>query len=121
MAHGIPWGFVAALAALVLVAILYTISEREPKEMRGFAEFTMGPEGCSIDTTRALNVRDCQLLGPGVYRVRFTRSLAGSTAFATRGSCCPGPIAASVENDQDVIVTVNRRVRRLTRASVVLP
>lgn len=121
LAFGVPAGFVAALAAIVLVAILYTVATREPKEPKGYGEFTMFPEGCTVDTVRQLNLRGCHRVSPGVYRVVFAKSLEGSTAFASRGTCCPGRIRASIVTDRAVLVVVERRVRRPIRASVFAP
>jgi hypothetical protein len=121
LTHGLPTGFVAALAALVLVAILLTVATREPKETRGFAEFTLHEEGCVLNTARQLNARDCLFVRPGVYRISFTKSLEGSTAVASRAACCPGRIAASVEDDRAVRVVVQPSVRQPVRASILLP
>ena len=118
---GLPAGIVAALAALVLVAILYTVATREPKEPRGYGELTLFPEGCAVDRARQSNVRGCESLGPRVYRVTFTKSLAGSTPLVSRGSCCPGAIGASIENERAVVVVVDRRITRPLRASVLVP
>jgi hypothetical protein len=121
LAEGIPTGFVAALAVLVLVAILYTIATREPKEPRGSGEFTMFPDSCLVDTSRQVNLERCEVLGPGVYRVHFTKSLVGSTPFVSRGSCCLGRIAASVTADRAVTVVIGSRPKGPIRASVLVP
>ncbi len=112
---------VAALAAVVLLAILYTVATREPKEPRGYAEFTMFPGGCAVAIGQRLNVSHCAKVADGVYAVAFTKSIAGSTPIATRGSCCPGPIGASVGRDQTVVVALARPIRRPVRASVLVP
>jgi|SRR5215213_8856507 len=121
LAEGIPTSFVALLAAAVLVAILYTVASREPKEPRGYAELTMTSRGCAIDARLTLNATICQQVGPKAFRVTFTKSLAGSTAVASRGSCCPGAIGATIETDRSVVVAVERRVRGPIRASVIVP
>jgi hypothetical protein len=121
LAGGIPTGFVAGLAVLVLVAILFTVATRDPKETRGYAEVTLFPDACAVDMTRQLNARDCLLVGPGTYRLSFTESLQNSTAVASRGSCCPGRIAVSVETDRSVLLVVPRRFKDPIRVSVVLP
>jgi hypothetical protein len=121
LADGIPTGFVAALAVLVLVGILYTVATREPKELRGYAEFTMFPEACTIDAGRQLNAQTCVRVARGVYRIAFTKPLDHSTPVASRGSCCPGRIAASVETDLAVLVVVPPRVRAPIRATVLVP
>jgi hypothetical protein len=117
----VPPSFVAALAAFALAAILYTVATRTSKEIRGYAEVTLFPDGCTVDFTRQLRARDCQVVTRGVYRVTFTRSLASSTAIASRGSCCLGRIAASVETPRTVLLVVPRRIRRPVRASVIVP
>ena len=119
--EGAPRTTVAALAALVLVAILFTVATREPEEPRGYAELTMYPQGCAVDPRTRLNAASCAVLGPGTYEVRFTKALSRAPAVATRGSCCPGPIAASVATDRTVLVVVGRRPRRPVRASVFVP
>ncbi|HEX8645999.1 MAG TPA: hypothetical protein VF715_03800 [Thermoleophilaceae bacterium] len=121
LSEGLPIAFVAFLAALVLVAILYTVAEREPKELRGWAEFTMSPNGCTIDPLQRSNASFCHPLGAGIYRLVFTKPLAGRTVVASRGSCCPGRIAASIAADGSVIVVVERRLRGPVRASVLIP
>lgn len=121
LSEGLPIVFVALLAALVLVAILYTIAHREPRELRGWAEFTMSAEGCSVDPRQRLNASVCQRVTNGVYRVLFTKSLTGSTVLASRGSCCPGRIAASIESDKSVLVVIERQPETRVRASVLIP
>ena len=121
LAEGIPASFVAALAALVLVAILYTVAAREPKEFRGYAEFTMSPRGCTVDARQQFNATICQRVARGVYRVTFRKSLKGSTVLASRGSCCPGPISASIESDRNVLIVIGRRARGPVRATVLVP
>lgn len=113
--------FVAALAAAVLAAILVTVATREPKEPRGWAEFTITPLGCTVDARQQLHATLCLRIGDGVYRVLFTKSLTGGTVLASRGSCCPGRIAASIESDSSVLVVVERRVTRPIRASLLVP
>jgi hypothetical protein len=120
LADGLPVAFVAALAAFVLVAILYTVATREPKEPRGYAEVTMTPDDCSVDADKRLNARTCERVSPGLYRVNFSKSLEGSAVMASRGSCCPGPIGASAESDTAVLVVVPR-VRQPIRATVFAP
>jgi hypothetical protein len=118
---GVPGAFVAALAAFVLVAILFTIASREPKELRGYAEFTMTEAGCTVEPRQQLNAAECTRISPGTYRVRFTKSLTGSTVLASRGSCCPGQIAASIQSDTEVLVVVQRRLRAPVRATLLVP
>jgi hypothetical protein len=121
LAGGLSVGFVAALAALVLVAILFTVASREPKEAKGYAELTLFPKGCLVDSTRELHVRGCSFVAPGLYRVGFEKSLRGTTPVVSRGSCCPGRIRASVVADRAVMVVVERRLRRPIRVSVFTP
>jgi hypothetical protein len=121
LAGGIAPGWVAALAALVLVALLFQVARTEGEESRGYAEFTMFPEGCTVDPVRRRNVLRCAFLRDGLYRVVFSRSLQDGTPLVSRGSCCQGRIAASVESDVSVLIVVPR-VRRLpVRATVFVP
>jgi hypothetical protein len=123
LADGIPRGFVAALAVLVLVAILFTVATRGDVKPRGFAELTLFPERCLVDTARQVNANGCQIIDPRAYRVSFTKSLEGSTPIASRGSCCAGSIGASADTDHSVILTIGRRVkeRKPIRVSVLVP
>lgn len=121
LAEGIPAAFVGALAAAVLVAILYTVATREPKEPRAYAEFTMFPDACALEPARRMNAVSCIRVSPGTYRLRFAKPLDGTTPIGSRGSCCPGRLGVSVESAFTVIVAIERRVRRPVRASVLLP
>lgn len=121
VADGIPASFVAALAALVLVAILYTVASHEPNKARAYAEFTLTRGGCTVDAHLQQNVLVCQRVSPGTYRLVATKSLAGATVVAGRGSCCPGTIGASIESDRTVLVVVPPRIRQPIRASVFIP
>jgi hypothetical protein len=120
-ANGIPLGFVAALASLVLIAILFTVAARKPDEARGYTELTVTPGGCVIDMTRQDNAVACQVLGPRSYRVIFSGTLKGSTPIASRGSCCPGSIGASTDGDRTVILALRRKVTSPIRVSVLVP
>jgi hypothetical protein len=117
---GIPVGFLVALAALVLVAILFTVATRKGAEPRGYAEMTLFRNGCLIDSTRQTGAIGCEIVGPRTYRIAFARTLKGSTPIASRGSCCVGGIGASVATEHAVILVVASRVKRPTRASVLL-
>jgi hypothetical protein len=117
----IPGSFIAALAAAVLVAILYTVATHEPKETRAYAEVTLYRNACTVDASRQLNASTCLVVSRGVYRLAFTTTLEGSTPVASRGSCCPGPIAASMDSDHTVLLVVPPRVRGPIRASVFVP
>ena len=112
---------VAALAILVLGAILYTETSHEPEQSRGWAEFTMFRLGCVIDPERRENVTSCTNIGPGLYRLTFTQSLAGSTAMATRGLCCPGQIRAGIPEDHAVIVAIPKPPKQPVRGAVFAP
>jgi hypothetical protein len=121
LATGIPVGFVAALASLVLIALLFTVAAREPSKPRAYAELTLVRNGCLIDKTRENNSIGCQPLGPRSFRVTFSRSLKGSTPIASRGSCCPGKIGATVVGEQSVTIAVDKRVKTPIRVSVLVP
>jgi hypothetical protein len=121
LAEGLPGAFVSFLAALVLVAILYTVATKDQREPRGYAEFTISAEGCTIDPNQHLNADECVRQAPGSYLITFSTSLSGSTVVASRGSCCIGPISASIQDSTSVIVAVPRRLRAPIRASVIVP
>jgi hypothetical protein len=118
---GAPTAFVAAVAAFVLIAILYTIAAREPSETRAFAEFTLSRQGCAIEARTERHASRCERVSRGVYRVTFTQSIAASTVLASRGSCCPGPIGASLDSPASVLVVVPGPLRAPIRASVFVP
>jgi hypothetical protein len=121
LSEGIPGVFVAALAALALAGILYTIASREPYRPTGYADFTMFREGCLLDPAKRLNVSTCESIGPGLYRLTFSRRIDRSVIVATRSTCCPGRISAGVQSHTTALVQVERRVRRPIRASVLAP
>jgi hypothetical protein len=122
LAAGIPIRLVAALAALVLVAILFTVATREPEKIRGYSELTLFPKGCLVDATRERNALGCRRVGPRAYQVAFTKSLDGSTPIASRGSCCPGgSIGASAQGPRTVVLALNKRVKRPIRVSLIIP
>jgi hypothetical protein len=123
LSDGVPRGLVAVTAIVVLVLVLYTVATREPAAARGYAEFTMFRDGCLVAPNQRQNVLSCQQVDPLTYRLTFTKSLAGSTAVATRGTCCPGQVRASIETDRTVLVSVGRRPTRAhpVRASVFVP
>jgi hypothetical protein len=121
LAEGIPIGFVVALFALVLIAILFTVASREPAKPRGYAELTVGRGTCLIDAARQVNALGCRAVGPRAYRMAFSRSLKGSTPIAGRGSCCPGKIGATADTDRTVIIALDKRVKSPIRVSVLIP
>lgn len=123
LAEGVPVGFVAALAALVLIAILFTVATREPEKLRGYTELTLFPGACVIDSSRELNAIACTSIGPRTYRVAFSKPVDGSTPIASRGSCCPGSIGATADTDRTVVIALDRRVKRSkpVRVSLLIP
>jgi hypothetical protein len=123
LSDGLPVIFVAALAALVLVAILFTVATREPKEARGYAEFTLFRQACLIHPLHSSNAMGCEYVSPGLYRVRFTKSLAGSTVVASRATGSGGQVSASIAGraSQAVLVAIEPRLRRPVVASVLVP
>lgn len=112
---------VALLAAVVLVAILYVVASREPDEIRGWAELRLEANGCVVEQALSRNASGCERTGGGTYRVTFTEGLRGTTVVASRGTCCPGPISASVESDTSVLVVVEPGARETIRASILVP
>jgi hypothetical protein len=121
LSGGIAPLWVAALAALVLVALLYEVARTEQEQSRGYAEFTMFPEGCTVDPERRRNVLRCRFIREGLYRVVFSRSLGEGTPLVSRGSCCPGRIAGSIESDSSVLIAVPPLRRDPVRATVFVP
>jgi hypothetical protein len=121
LAEGLPVLIVAAVAAVVLAGVLYTVAQQDERGPRAWAELTLSPDGCSVDATKQLEARGCVRQGRGVYRVVFSADLTRSTVVAGRGSCCLGPIAASIDAPDSVLVVVPRRVRGPIRASVFIP
>jgi len=123
LASGVPVGFLAALAALVLIAILFSVATRGRDEVRGYTELTLFQGSCLIDRSRDLNAVGCTTIGPRTYRVAFSKPLDGSTPIASRGSCCPGAVGATAETDRTVTIALDRRVKRRQpiRASLLIP
>jgi hypothetical protein len=121
LASGIPVGFVAVIAVLVLAGILYAVATRESEAVRGYAELTIFPDNCIVDLSRSISTVGCRQLGPRSYRVRFSKTIDDSTPIASRGSCCPGSIGASAETEQTVVLAVPRTVKAPIRVSVILP
>ena len=118
---GLPPRLVAGLAALVLIAILFTVANREPEKARGYAEITLFPGACELDRAHQSNSLGCVALSPRAYKIGFSASIAGSTPIASRGSCCPGSIGATIEGDHSVVIAVNKKVKKPIRVSVLLP
>lgn len=123
MSSGFPRGLVALTAILVLVGLLYTVANREPKTTKGYAEFTMFRGGCIVDPHQRRNALGCDEVGPLTYRVRFANSLRGSTPLATRGTCCPGQIRASLDSDRAVLIAITKRptTTQPVRANLFVP
>jgi hypothetical protein len=123
LSSGFPRGLVALTAILVLVGLLYTVAHREPAQVRGYAEFTMFRGACIVDPAQRRNVSACEALNPRLYRVRFTRSITGSTPLATRGTCCPGQIRASLQGDRAVLIAITKppTAKQPVRANVLVP
>jgi hypothetical protein len=121
LAEGLPVLAVAALAAVVLVGILYTVATAGEPGPRAYAEVTLSRFGCSLDTGHQAHATGCIRVSPGVYRVSFSTNIARSTVVASRGSCCTGAIGASIDSKSSVVVAVARRVASPIRASIVIP
>ena len=123
LASGVPVGILAALAALVLIAILFSVATRGREEVRGYTELTLFQGSCLVDRSREMNAVGCSPIGPRTYRVAFSKPLDGSTPIASRGSCCPGAVGATAETDRTVTIALDRRVkrRRPVRVSLVIP
>lgn len=119
--NGLSGPFLAAIAACVLIAILYTVASRDSNEPRGFAELTLSANACEVDPRQSSNAALCSFRSPGVYAVTFSKSLGGSAVLATRGSCCPGRISASIESDKVVVLAVEPRIPRVIRVAIFVP
>lgn len=106
---GAPWGIVA-LGALACVAVLLTVVDRESQSTpRGFATIRAEKDACSVDHRQSRDVLACARVRPNVYSIQFSRRIGGRPVSATRATCCPGPIGASVESDTTVLVTLPRQ------------
>jgi hypothetical protein len=118
---GLPAVVVAVLAAVVLVGILVAVGTRGTRELRGYGQVTLSAGGCSVSPDERLNVLRCERVGDGVYRVFFNQPVAGSVVSATRGACCLGPVAASIESERVVLVVVDGVPRSQIAVSILVP
>jgi hypothetical protein len=101
------------------LALLATAALREAPTALGHAEFEANRNTCVIRS--GLNAVRCQIVARNVYEITFSRDLTGSIALATRGSCCPGEIAASRSGRRQVIVTLADQATYPVRAQVLVP
>jgi hypothetical protein len=118
--NGAPLAAIAVVALVTMVALVIVANDRPRSAFTAFAEFSVTRDGCALEATRTLNASRCDLVGPGVFRLTFVKSLRHTTPIISRGSCCPGRVAASVVSDRSVIVAFPPR-RAPIRASVLLP
>jgi hypothetical protein len=118
MRKGLPWLAVAIAIAVTGVAILIQANDRSGQSI-AYAEFSAFRDGCAVDPQRHDGISRCFLFGPGVYVLVADRPLGRTTPIASRGSCCPGTIAASVFKDR--VIVVLPKLRGTVRASVIVP
>jgi hypothetical protein len=120
--EGAPFTAVAAAALLAILALVVIAAVRQPAAVRGYAEFSAFRYGCSLQPS-SLNVLRCRRVGPNLYVLDFSESLAGSTAVISRSTCCGGPSSAGIDprNHREVVVSFPRQHRYPVIASVVVP
>lgn len=119
LSNGLPAMLLAVAALVVGVAILVEANNRDVR-METFAQFKATKDTCILDLRRTRGFDRCRVLGPGIYELSTRRLLASTTAIVTRGSCCPGPAAASVTAPRAVTVRLGR-VRGTVRAQIFVP
>ncbi len=120
--EGAPLWIVAGVVTLAVVALLASAALRGGEgTARGWAQIRVVPGSCAVTGASARDVTDCFQVGRDTFRVRFARSLAGRVAVATRGTCCPGAINATVESDRIVLVTFPAESRYPVVFSLVVP
>ena len=90
---------IAGFASLLIVAAVRDTPRR-------YAQIRATAAGCVLHADRSRDALSCRRVGPGVYEVTFSRSLEGSAVVATRETCCPGEISASVRSDRSVLVAL---------------
>lgn len=110
-----------ALAVVLLAALLIVVTAKSGGRVRAYAEFTTFKSGCRVDAPHSLNAIDCIATPRGAFVVRFSARLDESVVVASRGSCCPGPIAASISDAHSVTVTLGPGPSRVVDATVLVP
>ncbi len=111
---------VIAVAIAAVLGLLATAALRDAPRARAFAEFEANRNTCSVGAS-SLNAVRCRVVAPNVYEITFSRELRNSIALATRGSCCPGEIAASRTGRRRVIVSLGDEATYPVRAQVLVP
>ena len=119
--EGAPLVVLAIVAIVALAAVVIGVNTRRSHEVVGFVEFSVTESGCAIETERSLNATRCLVLGSGSYAFEFSKPLDNTTPIISRSACCPGPAAAAVGENNQVIVHLGRLGRPEVRASLVLP
>jgi hypothetical protein len=119
-AGGPLWAIAFAIMTGTL-ALVVLAAARDTSGVRGYASLSATPGRCILDPRQRLNAVGCARVGRNVYRVAFSRSLAGSAPVVSREACCPGPAAVSVESERAVVVVFPGATRYPIRASVVIP
>jgi hypothetical protein len=117
---GLPVALVAALALIAVATLLVLANSRTNAKPVAYVEFSVTPTGCEIEVSRSYNATGCTVRGRGVYELSFATSLRHTSPVVSRGSCCPGPVGASVLRKRTVLVAFPR-LRRVARATIVLP
>ncbi|HEX2085213.1 MAG TPA: hypothetical protein VHF89_05985 [Solirubrobacteraceae bacterium] len=118
---GAPWIAVAAIALVAIVALLAIAALRTEDSPRGYAQVRASEGACRIEPARSRDVITCARIGPNIYRIVFTRSIGSRPVVATRETCCPGPILASIEADKSVLIALPRQRTYPVVFNVVVP
>jgi hypothetical protein len=119
--YGLPPLAVAGLVLVLLAAVAYIAASSPRSGAVGYTTVIAKETGCTVLTARSRNVISCQRLEPGVYDVRFSRSLSTKSVLAGRGSCCVGEVGASVVSDRTVRVALERFERYPVEVTVLIP
>jgi hypothetical protein len=105
--EGAPYILVVALTAAGFLGLLAAAALRGDEGIRGYAHIRMTAENCEVDQARSRDAVTCHRVGQSRYVVSFARSLEGRAVVATRETCCPGAIYASVQSDRNVLVVLS--------------
>ena len=103
--RGAPWIAVAVVAILAIAAL------RADDSPIGFASMSLSEGSCQISPERSKDVVACARVRDDVYRVIFVRPIGDRAAVATRETCCPGQVTASVESDRSVLIALPEQRR----------
>ena len=119
--RGAPWLAVGAMAIVAVVAILAISTLQTDDSPRGFASARLAEGGCSVDVLRSKNAITCTRVTRGVYRIAFSHSIKGRPVIATRETCCPGVVGASVDSERTVLLALPNQRAYPVILTVVVP